>query len=74
MKKNTIEYWLHRANEMNRPWAGLAIKRAEEDKHYDREWPCHSYSQALVWAFDWDKTPEGSEFWSKIFQEETKDQ
>lgn len=62
----TIKKWLETLPE---PYRSQALKNFENDHDY-KEYINESRSElssALNWAFHWDQTPEGKEYWSKLY-------
>lgn len=63
MEQKTILEWFQYAKEQGYDWADAAIANCDEDCKNERTL---NLTLAICYAFIWNKSPEGSEFWEKI--------
>lgn len=65
MEKKTILEILQAAKADGDEWAQAAI-----EAHKNNRPKYVSKSQAIMFGFDWSKTPQGAAFWDAVFDEE----
>lgn len=66
MEKKTILEWLEEAKQQGYDWADAAIRNY--DPNFLLKYPSDvdSLSDTLIFAFSWDKSPEGRDYWEPI--------
>lgn len=64
MENKTIEEWL-----LGLPpgYSNRALENAKNHPRYDVTGKTNAMADAINRAFSWAKTPEGDQFWNKIF-------
>lgn len=68
-KKKSFVEWFHQLPE---PYCSQAISNWEKDYIQGNLPIASSLSNALIFGFCWDNTPEGSEYWIRVMNEYCK--
>ena len=59
----TILEWLQQAKADGYEWADAAIENCKNGKK-----DAQTLRAAIMYAFTWDETPQGAEYWHKIYK------
>lgn len=63
--KTVLEWFNAVKNERVR---SILIERLSDSDPFNRHIPCGSLKEAILVGFEWDKTPEGEDYWGNIYE------